>query len=95
MILLDLKGAALEPDRVLRLDREVDRLNLYGHTALYTLPEGQDLSKQWRGQFICGYKVSCRILWISCLWLCLPFKFQIPCCQHRVEEKSAEPLLFD
>ena len=62
LILLDLKGAALHPDVISAIDRLVHELGLVSNVALYTLPESEDMSKQWRGQFICGYKVIRRPL---------------------------------
>ena len=58
LILLDLKGAALHRDVITAVDRRVHELGLSGHVALYTLPESKDMTKQWHGQFICGYKAS-------------------------------------
>ena len=57
MILLDLKGAALHPAVITAVNGHVDDLGLFGHVALYILPEGKDMSEQWLGKFICGYKV--------------------------------------
>lgn len=56
LILLDLKGAALHPDVITAVNGHVDKLGLFGNVALYTLPESVDMSKEWRGEFICGYK---------------------------------------
>ena len=55
--MLDLKGPSLQPSTVQAVYQDVHGMELDTHVALYTLPDGEDLSKQWAGHFICGFKV--------------------------------------